>query len=83
MAASVLDDLETFGPESCRSLSYGEAAAYTRRLARTHYENFTVLSRLVPRDLAKTERKGRRAGAEASGMEASRPVSNPSPKSVG
>jgi squalene synthase HpnC len=31
--------------------SIDEAQAYCRRLAQTHYENFTVVSRLFPRDL--------------------------------
>ena len=48
MASLVLDQLETFGPERCAPMDYDQAAAYTRRLARQHYENFTVVSRLLP-----------------------------------
>ncbi|MAE66531.1 MAG: squalene synthase HpnC [Phycisphaeraceae bacterium] len=32
-------------------MDYAQAADYTRRLTRTHYENFTVVSWLLPRDL--------------------------------
>ncbi len=51
MASMILSQLETFGPERCERLSYEQAAEYTRRLARSHYENFSVVSRLVPADL--------------------------------
>lgn len=51
MASAVLQQLETFGPQQCEKLSYEQAAAYTRRLATGHYENFSVVSLLVPRRL--------------------------------
>src|SRR5436309_63313 len=51
MPSAVLQQLDTFGPKRCEKLSYAQAAAYTRRLARTQYENFTVVSWLVPRRL--------------------------------
>lgn len=47
----VLRDLPTYGPDRCDAVDYPEAAAYTRRLAETQYENFTVVSRLLPSGL--------------------------------
>jgi squalene synthase HpnC len=45
-------ELARFGPEkSHRSFSLAEARSYCSRLARTHYENFTVASLLLPRRL--------------------------------
>jgi squalene synthase HpnC len=45
-------ELARFGPDvDFRSISLAEAQAYCRRLAETHYENFTVVSRLFPRRL--------------------------------
>ncbi|MAE61402.1 MAG: squalene synthase HpnC [Planctomycetaceae bacterium] len=51
MVSVVLAQLETYGPEHCRATTYEQADAYTQRLARSHYENFSVLSRFVPRRL--------------------------------
>ena len=51
MGSAILDQLDTYGPDRCEALSYEDAAAYTRRLARSHYENFTVVSWLLPRHL--------------------------------
>jgi squalene synthase HpnC len=51
MPSAVLQQLETYGPQRCERLTYAQAAAYTRQLARTHYENFSVVSFLVPRRL--------------------------------
>ena len=51
MATAILDQLQTFGPDRCDQLSYEQAADYTRDLARTHYENFTVVSWLLPKRL--------------------------------
>ncbi len=50
---SVVAELGRLGPESCasRRFSAEEAATYCRQLARRHYENFTVASRLLPRRL--------------------------------
>ncbi len=46
-------DLKLYGPKaqsSCRPMPR-QARRYCRRLARRHYENFTVASRLLPRQL--------------------------------
>lgn len=51
MPSAILHELDTFGPQRCQQLDYEQAAAYTRRLARTHYENFSVVSWLLPRRL--------------------------------
>lgn len=48
----LIDELALYGPAgSARALSLGESFAYCRGLAQGHYENFTVVSRLVPRRL--------------------------------
>src|SRR5688572_25932262 len=45
-------ELVRFGPgAAARPISGEEARAYCRGLAETHYENFTVASRLAPRHL--------------------------------
>lgn len=45
-------ELSHYGPAaSPAACTLDQAEAYCRRLARTHYENFTVASRLVPRHL--------------------------------
>jgi squalene synthase HpnC len=45
-------ELTRYGPEADpQSISLDEARAYCQRLATTHYENFTVASRLFPRRL--------------------------------
>ncbi len=45
-------DLILYGPQSPGSvLSEAEARNYCKRLARRHYENFTVASFLLPRKL--------------------------------
>jgi len=51
MASAILDQLDTFGPERCEQLSYEAAHDYTRKLAESHYENFTVVSWLLPKRL--------------------------------
>lgn len=43
--------LEEFGPTSCRRMSVEQSQAWCRRLATGRYENFSVLSALVPEDL--------------------------------
>lgn len=48
---AVIEQLETYGPEHCEPTTYEQAAAYTRELTATHYENFTVVSWLLPREL--------------------------------
>ena len=50
MTTSTIRQLEEFGPDRCETLSVEQARAWCRRLATTHYENFSVLSSLVPRD---------------------------------
>lgn len=51
-ATSFLDELDTYGPDrSVAAPSPVEAREYCRRLAVTHYENFAVASRLLPREL--------------------------------
>ncbi len=42
--------LDTFGPDRCETLSLEQARRWCRDLARRRYENFSVLSALVPRD---------------------------------
>lgn len=51
MASVVIAQLARFGPQKCEQLSYDQAASYTRSLAGGHYENFSVVSWLVPRHL--------------------------------
>ncbi len=47
------DDLERFGPtaEPARPPTLAEARAYCRQLAMRHYENFSVATRLLPKNL--------------------------------
>ncbi len=45
------DDLRRFGPESHETPSLAEARAVLRRLTATHYENFSVVTWLTPREL--------------------------------
>src|SRR5438876_12263066 len=45
------DDLRRFGPGASARLSRDEALAYCARLTATHYENFSVVTRLTPRSL--------------------------------
>ena len=51
MPSAILEQLDTFGPQHCEQLDYDQAADYTRRLAKGHDENFTVVSWLLPRRL--------------------------------
>jgi len=51
MSSLVLDQLDRFGPDRCETLSPDEASDYTRRLTEAQYENFTVVSKLLPRRL--------------------------------
>jgi squalene synthase HpnC len=46
-------DFQLYGPQATprRTISLPEAERYCRRLAKTHYENFTVASWLLPRRL--------------------------------
>jgi squalene synthase HpnC len=45
------DDLRRFGPGTSERVSREEALAYCARLTATHYENFSVVTWLTPRDL--------------------------------
>ena len=51
MSSVILEQLETYGPDACPTVSVEEARAWCARLTRGHYENFSVLSSLVPRRL--------------------------------
>jgi squalene synthase HpnC len=51
-ATTFLDELAIYGPSADRERpSLAEAQAYCRRLAESHYENFTVASWLLPAEL--------------------------------
>lgn len=45
----VINDLQRFGPQGSPALTPQEADEYTRNLTLNHYENFSVLSRLLPK----------------------------------
>jgi squalene synthase HpnC len=47
---SFLDDLDRFGPGSSNRVSREEALVYCARLTATHYENFSVVTWLTPRE---------------------------------
>ncbi len=51
MPSQILDQLSTFGPEHCEVLDFEQATQYTRDLAKSHYENFTVVSWFLPKHL--------------------------------
>src|SRR5213593_1948070 len=52
MSTNFAASLARYGPRGCRvPFTRAEAQAYCSRLARTHYENFTVASLLLPRRL--------------------------------
>jgi len=51
MPSAILQQLDRFGPQRCEAMTYQQAADYTAHLARTHDENFSVVTRLVPRRL--------------------------------
>ena len=51
MPSAIIDQLDTYGPDRCELLSYEQACNYTRDLARSQYENFTVVSWLLPKRL--------------------------------
>ena len=50
MSTLAIDNLKTYGPERCALLDLKEAQAMCRGLAMGHYENFSVLSVVVPRE---------------------------------
>jgi squalene synthase HpnC len=47
---SIEDDLRRFGPASVAEVSVDEAKAYCAHLTATHYENFSVVTWLTPRE---------------------------------
>lgn len=51
MSAGTVQQLELYGPDRCESVSVAQAREMCKRLAYRRRENFTVLSRLVPREL--------------------------------
>jgi squalene synthase HpnC len=51
MSQAILDQLDTYGPDRCERLDYEQAVLYTRALAKTHYENFSVVSWFLPKRL--------------------------------
>lgn len=51
MTVNPVQQLQVFGPDHCETLSVDQARRWCRRLACGRYENFSVLSALVPRDL--------------------------------
>lgn len=53
MSVAFADELTRFGPQADNPpcVSVAEARSYCRKLARSHYENFTVASHLLPRRL--------------------------------
>lgn len=56
MASAILDQLDTYGPDRCPQLHYEQAVAYTTNLAKSHYENFTVVSWFLPKRLRESFR---------------------------
>lgn len=51
MPSTVLRELETHGPDRCGDFTVKQARAYTRGVTRANAENFSVVSRLLPREL--------------------------------
>ncbi len=51
MSVHTVQQLDHFGPVQCETLSVEQARRWCRRLARGRYENFSVLSALVPAGL--------------------------------
>jgi squalene synthase HpnC len=51
MPSAILDQLDTYGPDRCPVLTYEQASEYTQKLAKTHYENFSVVSWFLPKRL--------------------------------
>jgi phytoene/squalene synthetase len=48
MTLSPVQQLDTYGPDRCDTLTVEQARHWCRRLARSRYENFSVLSGLMP-----------------------------------
>jgi squalene synthase HpnC len=51
MTALTIQQLKVFGPDRCDTLTIEQARSMCRRLAHGRYENFSVLSAVVPRAL--------------------------------
>jgi len=51
MTAQTVRQLDIYGPENCEAMPLDEARRWCRRLATSRYENFSVLSAVVPREL--------------------------------
>jgi squalene synthase HpnC len=51
MSVEPVLQLDVYGPERCETMSVAQAREYCRRLAARRYENFSVVSALVPREL--------------------------------
>ena len=48
MTSIVLQQLDRYGPDHCETVPPSEARRYAVDLATSHYENFTVVSRVLP-----------------------------------
>lgn len=51
MTSSIVPQLEVFGPDRCETVSIEQAREMCHKLVRGRYENFSVLSMLVPKRL--------------------------------
>jgi len=51
MGSTVLEQLETYGPDRCEQLTYEQASDYARELTESQYENFTVVSWFLPKGM--------------------------------
>lgn len=51
MSHAFLDDLHRFGPDATYSIRREDARAYCAHLTASHYENFSVVTWLTPREL--------------------------------
>ncbi|MHC4141379.1 MAG: phytoene/squalene synthase family protein [Planctomycetota bacterium] len=51
MTISPVQQLDVYGPQRCETLTVEQARKWCRRLVRNRYENFSVLSRLMPVEL--------------------------------
>jgi len=51
MSANTVQQLEVFGPDRCDTLTVDQARHWCLRLAHGRYENFSVITSLVPKDL--------------------------------
>ncbi|MEM6855841.1 MAG: squalene/phytoene synthase family protein, partial [Planctomycetota bacterium] len=51
MPRPILRELDTFGPDRCDAMTVVQARQYTREITKANRENFSVASRLLPREL--------------------------------